>query len=165
MQKRIQVQLTKDSINSAIKEITDYKHELLRKVGELGETLVSEGIFSVKTWIIAYDAVETGNLLDSIEGVFNTTTGKGFIRTNSDHAAYVEYGTGVRGAEASGTSPDKPSDWDYDINNHGHDGWYYYDHGWRRWTKGMPPRPFMWQAAQELADKASELVKVKLSNG
>lgn len=165
MQRRIQVKLTKDSINNAIRELADYKAEIKRKTSELTEALASEGVFIAKTWIIAYGAYETGDLMNSIEGIFDASTGRGFIKATSDHAAYVEYGTGVVGLEHQGESPDRPAGWDYDTNEHGHDGWYYYTSGYKRWTKGMPPRPFMYQTFIELSQKAHEIAKVKFTNG
>ena len=125
------------------------------------QALVDEGVMTVKTWIIAYDAVETGSLLNSIEGIFDATTGRGFIKANSDHAAFVEFGTGVMGQTHAASSPDKPEGWLYDVNKHEHDGWYYYDHGVKRWTKGREPRPFMWQAFNELCSKAHDIARMK----
>lgn len=157
--KRIKLRLSTQSAKDAIAEIEAYRDSIKRAVNELGQELVSEGVFTAKTWIIAYDAVESGQLLNSIEGVFDEGTGKGFIRTNSGHAAFVEYGTGVIGEESKAISPDRPEGWEYDVNEHGHYGWYYAN---GRWTKGMPPRPFMWNTFKDLCDKADALVRLKL---
>lgn len=150
---RIKVRLNPESVQKAIDQLTDYKYHIKKVANQLGQALVEDGVFIAKTWIIAYDAVETGSLLNSIEGFFDASTGRGFIKANSEHAAFVEYGTGVVGKEAQASSPDKPSGWEYDVNGHGHDGWYYAN---GRWTKGMPPRPFMWQTWNELCERAHD---------
>ena len=158
MSRRIAIRLNPDSVQEAINSIAEVKERVKRMASELGQALVDDGVMTAKTWIIAYGAYETGELLNSIEGFFDVTTGRGFIKAGSDHAAFVEYGTGVVGLESQAASPDRPSDWEYDKNGHGHYGWFYAN---GRWTKGMPPRPFMWQTWNELCNKAHEMVKVK----
>lgn len=158
MAERIEIRLNPESVGEAITRITEIRNKVKRMASELGQALVEDGVFIAKTWIIAYDAVETGELLNSIEGFFDASTGRGFIRASSDHAAFVEYGTGIRGYENKQNSPDRPAGWEYDKNHHGHSGWFYAN---GRWTKGMPPRPFMWQTWNELCNKAHDFVRVK----
>ena len=162
MQRRIKCNLTVDSVNQAINELKDYRKHVRELAMELGQELVEQGVHEAKTWIIAMGAFETGSLLDSIEGFFDPWSGKGFIKTDCNHAAYVEYGTGVRGEEEKpyGVDPNMPEGWEYDKNNHGHYGWYYGKDN-RRWTKGMPPRPFMYKTFLELCDRASEQLRAK----
>lgn len=62
------------------------------------------------------------------------------------YAALVEYGTGIRG---KGTHP-LPGDYVYDMNEHGEDGWYFYDaEGNLRWTNGMQAHRFMLEAVND----------------
>lgn len=62
------------------------------------------------------------------------------------YAALVEYGTGIVG---SGTHPNAKG-YQYDVNNHGEDGWYYMDeHGKFHWTKGMQAHRYMFNALND----------------
>lgn len=160
MHRRITISLDSDSVQEAINQIREIQNDVKRIANELAQELVNDGVFIAKTWIIAYDAVETGDLLNSIEGFFDPSTGRGFIKANSDHAAFVEYGTGIVGEMHSSESPDRPEGWTYDVNHHGHLGWYYYR---GRWTKGMPPRPFMWHTWNELCEKAHNELRVRFN--
>lgn len=146
-----------ESIDKGIAEIIEYRTELAQKARELGETLVADGIEIMRMKIREFDAIETGELLESVDGWFDSVTGIGIISVNSAHAAFVEYGTGVVGKTVQSLAIDKPSNWQYDVNNHGWDGWYYLDKGQKRWTRGMPPRPFVWGTRQELIERAQAL--------
>lgn len=166
MPKRIKIRLTAESIDQAIADITEYKEDILRITRELAEELIADGVNVARMKITNYDAIETGALLGSVEGFFDATTGKGFIKVGTDHAAFVEYGTGVigenpwRSEKPYSTAEPKPSGWNYDVNDHGDAGWVY-GNGHRRWTKGQPPRPFMWETFNELCDKASMMVRTR----
>ena len=166
MPKRIKIRLTGESIDQAIAEVNAYRDEIVRITRELGEELVADGINIAKMRITSYDAIETGALLGSVQGVFDASTGRGFIRVGTDHAAFVEYGTGIIGAnpwrsdKPYSTAEPKPDGWTYDVNNHGDAGWVY-GVGHRRWTKGQPPRPFMWETFNELCDKATLMVRTR----
>ena len=71
-------------------------------------------------------------------------TGDGItLVASSDHADYVEFGTGIRGAESPHP---KPNGWSYDVNEHGDDGWVYKGKdGKFHWTAGTRSRPFMYE--------------------
>lgn len=153
MSKRIKIRLTSESIDKAIAEVKAYRDHIVEATQRLGQALVDEGVEIARMKITAMDAIETGELLGSIEGFFD---GKhGYIKTDSRHAAFVEYGTGIVGATNSSIEP-KPSGWQHDANNHGDLGWFYQN---GRWTKGMPPRPFMWETWLELCNTANERLR------
>jgi HK97 gp10 family phage protein len=80
--------------------------------------------------------VKTEALRDSIYSVVTVegTDIVGTVGTNSDHAAYVEFGTGQRGGE----SPAPPK----------YDGNVAYKADW----PGMPAQPFLFPAAEENKD-------------
>lgn len=90
------------------------------------------------------------------------------ITNNVDHALFVEFGTGVRGEQ----SP-HPRPWNYDVNGHGEQGWWYptdnsdpnpikrYGAGgsvWA-WTAGMPSRPFMYEAWLWGSRSATQIIR------
>lgn len=65
------------------------------------------------------------------------------------YSAFVEYGTGIVGA--GDPHPNAGTDgWQYDINSHGAEGWYYIDNeGALRFTAGMPAHRFLYNAVQD----------------
>lgn len=50
-------------------------------------------------------------------------------------AKAVEYGTGIVGRDSVASGLSKA--WEYDVNNHGEQGWFYEKNGKIYWTKGM----------------------------
>jgi len=155
MARIIRVDLTPDGIDQALTELRKFKFDFLKACNQMIEKLVIEGIGQAKMHIMAYGAMDTGELVNSVDGFFNPGTRKGIVYANAGYAAFVEYGTGVVGAGAS--HPDARKDgWAYDVNNHGEKGWVYHSDrdGNFHWTMGMPSRPFMYATAQRLRDKA-----------
>lgn len=155
--KRIVITLDEKSINSALQELKAYKKELSRKAALLVRRLVDEGVNIAKQEVISLGAFDSGELANSIDGLMYADGKRGIIFTNCAHAAFVEFGTGVVGAAAQ--HPTLP--WQYDVNNHGEAGWIYWDdvQGRLRWTKGMPSRPFMYNTAKELEQKAITIAR------
>lgn len=142
------------SIDKAIKELNKYTNRLMTLSSDLIRELTDRGIEVTKRNIVTLGAVRTGELLDSVNGIFNEQERVGIIRTDAYHALYVEYGTGVTGAR----SP-HPEPWAYDVNQHGDTGWWYLDghDGQYHWTKGMPSRPFFWNMRNEIMEIAPQL--------
>lgn len=64
-------------------------------------------------------------------------------------AKAVEYGTGVVGSTSEASSI-APSDWEYDINQHGEKGWFYKKDGNIYWTKGFEGRLIFYKTAKEI---------------
>lgn len=150
MPKTIKVALSTQSIDSALKEIESYKQDLKRKTDSLIQAIVQECVDIARAKIVQMNAVMMGELLGSIQGVYDPATGIGVIFTDCPHAVFVEFGTGSVGSNSP--HPDYGS-WKYDSNNHGEAGWWYFgdwDGNWH-WTKGMPSRPFLWETAQEIS--------------
>ena len=85
-------------------------------------------------------------LTHELENSFKKDATVGKIINDCWWSAYVEFGTGVVG---EGTHED-PQNYQYDINNHGEDGWWFKDDKGRlHWTKGMTAHRFMYQAMNE----------------
>lgn len=103
--------------------------------------------------------VDSGELRNSIryktEKDGNGVTG--YLYTNSDHAAYKEFGTGPVGAASGGNGSDVPvsyaqGPWKH-VSKKGTvfytDYWIYRDEDGQFYaTKGQPAQPFMYPAAQ-----------------
>jgi hypothetical protein len=155
--RNIDVELTPEGIQFAVDEVNDFIEQLQMSLSELAEALTRAGQEAVKIQIASLDAVYTAELENSIQGYYDADLHEGVIFTNVFHALFVEYGTGVVGA---GTYPTTTADgWQYDINNHGEEGWVYRNDrdGRFYWTNGYPARPFMFNAFEWLKEAAPEL--------
>ena len=145
----IKFKLNERDIDRAIKEVRKFKKEFLEKCNRLVEELTDYGVEVAKIKVAQLDAVYTGELMNSIEGYFSPTYGVGIIKAGAYYAAYVEFGTGVVGSQSPHPNP---NGWQYDVNQHGDEGWIYYDDdsGQFRWTRGFKSRPFMYETARQL---------------
>lgn len=145
------------NIDDAIRQIEEYEKKVQEKIKEFLTRLLEDGANIAKAKIIELKAVESSELQDSLQYTLYKEGNKGIIFTDCSHACFVEFGTGVRGS----ASPHPTMPWAYDSNGHGEDGWYYYDtkQGRVRFTQGMPSRPFMYETARELEQKAVEIAR------
>lgn len=145
------------NIDDAIRQIEEYEKKVQEKIKEFLTRLLEDGANIAKAKIIELKAVESSELQDSFQYTLYKEGTKGIIFTDCSHACFVEFGTGVRGS----ASPHPTMPWAYDSNGHGEDGWYYYDtkQGRVRFTQGMPSRPFMYETARELEQKAVEIAR------
>jgi hypothetical protein len=152
MPKKITFGLSPAEINNAIQEIRKYQSDIAYKCQKLAQRLAEEGVYIARLKIAEYDAIYTGELLESIKSEYGGVVqngGKWIIYTGCDWAPFVEFGTGVVGSE--NPHPDASLvNWKYDINEHGEAGWSYQKDGQWHWTKGMPSRPFMYETGRDL---------------
>lgn len=149
MGKTITFDLSPTGIDSAIRQLDDFRRDFQRKCDTLIEKLTKEGADIAKMRVAALGKVYTGELQSSITGFFDKNTRTGIIRAGAWYAIYVEYGTGVVGAASPHPEPDG---WMYDVGGHGDDGWTYYNpnSGKYQHTTGEPSAPFMYQTGKEL---------------
>lgn len=151
MPKKITFGLSVKEVQEAIKQVEAYKKELNNKCQLLVQALTDKGIEIAKFNVRSLGAFYTGELEQSINGYYSPTLGTGIVYAGAWYALYVEFGTGIRGSEASHPLSGKTG-WHYDVNNHGEAGWVYYNDndGSYHWTDGMPSRPFMYETGREL---------------
>lgn len=158
MPKVIEFSLDPGSLERAAQEVKKYAMELDEKVEALIRKLAERGAMVAKVQLAALDAVYTGELLSSIEGVYSEKDNVGIVRAGAPYAIFVEYGTGVIGA---GSPHPKPDGWQYDANGHGDEGWVYLNErdGKYHWTRGYQSRPFMYNTARELERECVNIAK------
>lgn len=169
--KTIHMTLDKSSIENAIQEVKRFREELKEAMRDLVETLMDEGVTMAKMEVVALDAIDTGGLEASIgRGVFNAETRTGVVYAGAYYAIFVEYGTGVVGAQSPHPVPETAGIGNegsllgqtytgYDTNGHGDNGWIYrsdVDGKWY-WTKGMKARPFMYNTYRYLENLAERI--------
>lgn len=159
MSKTIEISLTQSSIRDAIRELENYKREINFKLEEFIRRLAEEGVVVAKQQIMAFPAVDSGELLNSIEFEKGDVISDGvtyYVYTGCDYAKFVEFGTGIVGSE---NPHPNPSGWEYDSRNHGESGWLYPKDGEIHWTKGMPAKPFMYNTTMDLYTKVHKIAK------
>ena len=151
------IKVTLGNIGDAIRQVEEYERELKSKVAEFLNRLMQAGVDIASAKILELGAIDRGELDSSLQYTLYREGEKGIVFTDCAHACYVEFGTGIKGSE----SPHPELPWEYDINGHGEEGWYYYDtdSGRIRFTKGLPSRPFMYETARELEKKAVSIAK------
>ena len=145
------------NIDDAIRQFEEYEKKVQQNIKDFLQKLLEDGVAIAKATIMELDAIESVELYNSMNHTLYKEGNKGIIFTDCEHACFVEFGTGVRGATSS--HPTHP--WAYDTNGHGEDGWYYFDEqqGRVRYTQGMPSRPFMYSTAKELERRAVEIAR------
>lgn len=172
----ITVPLSRKGIADAKKLLLDYKKNVLQqKLRVFVERLAQEGVEIAKANINTLEAIMTGELQNSIHeesGVQTKNTAIFFIVADSEHAAFVEFGTGQRGLEEPYPYQfPEGVQWDYNIGDKiqqakediyvkdysdpyikkGDYFWVYIGKdGKLHISKGMPARPFMYPTALSL---------------
>lgn len=160
--------LSKQSINLAIRRLEEYKKEAETKTIALAQRLTDLGVEIVRMKIVELGAVDKGDLLSSVGGYFSPLLNAGFVMVTSDHAAFVEFGTGIVGNATPHSNAEylAKASWKYMVGEKifttkdGKVGWVYpTDDGGYRFTEGMPSRPFMYETALELERQFVQIAK------
>lgn len=167
--KTLKADLSISSIRNLQKELEKYRDSLTYKCRLLAEKLSERGVEIARVQIADLDAIFTGELIQSLHSEYKGSTPYGAIfaiLTDSDHAAFVEFGTGPIGQEnpypyelpegvswqyASGKTIRQLADGRY--------GWFYPRDGQWYFTEGMPARPFMYETSLELQKIVAEVAK------
>ena len=156
--------MSPSSIDQLIKELRAYQTSLEDKTKLFCERLAKIGVETAKATVYGLDAVFTGELFQSIhsEQRSSGTTVIFSVVADSEHAIYVEMGTGMVGAEspypgklpavyAQGQTIRQLSDGRY--------GWFYERDGQWYFTEGMPSRPFMYFSSLEMQERIVKIAK------
>lgn len=75
-----------------------------------------------------------------------------------DLSKAVEYGTGAEGLNSDGKVFAAQDDWQYDINNHGEGGWWYYKDNQLHWTKGLKGSLIFEKARLEIEENINDWI-------
>ena len=158
----------KDSIKNAIKDLKKYRRKLENNTRKLVQKLTDLGANVVKVKIVNMGAYYSGELLSGAMGYYSPTLNAGFVKVTSDHVAFVEFGTGIVGKNASHENGEylAKASWSYAsgtkifTTKNGKVGWIYpTDDGGFRFTEGMKSRPFMYETALELQREFPRIAK------
>ena len=149
----------KGGLEKGIEELEAYKTRVKERTSLLVQRLTDYGAEIVRIKIVGMGAYYSGELLSGVSGYFSPILNAGFVKVASDHVAFVEFGTGVKGQNSSHRNGEYLSKaaWSYASGSKifttqdGRVGWIYpTDDGGFRFTEGMPSRPFMYETALEL---------------
>lgn len=154
-------ELSETSIEGLIKNLKNYeetlkasKEAVLKALSEYTKERIQMYI-SESTGNGSY--VPTGELLDSVQ-ISDIVNDMVRVFTDSEHAVFAEFGTGVTGS--GGHPKSNELGWVYDSNNHGEKGWFYTaEDGKVYWTKGEKAHQFMYRAWSDLQDNYMDIVK------
>ena len=167
MPKKIVCGISSEDFRKAAIAVKKYRQDILKKAKQLTEALADYGAIVARTIVIQLDAVDKGNLANSISAYYDPAINVGMIKADCDYAVFVEFGTGVRGKASPyvGDAINKVA-YRYGDGTHyvmlsdGRVGWFYpADDGTWKFTEGMPSRPFMYETAQELRRRFPEMAR------
>lgn len=163
MRKVIKGDLSTQGIRKIQEELEKYKNDVIYKTRLLAETLAEKGVEIARVRVADLDAIFTGELIQSIHTEYKGSVPNGatfMLVADSDHAIYVEMGTGTIGASSPypGKIPVVYAQGKHFVTLSrpfgkypaGTYGWFYYKDGQLYFTQGMPSRPFMYQTSLEL---------------
>lgn len=153
---RISFSLNSKSIDTALKQLKSYQTKVHNAGENLTSELVDRGVEIAKNEAMYMNAYDSGELVGGIIGKKNGEHGS--VQATAPHSAYVEFGTGVRGAQSPHPEPGLAG-WKYDVNEHGEEGWWYWKNGEWHWTAGMRSRPYMYNTAKQLKQLVEPLAK------
>ena len=101
--KVITMSLSEKSIQNAIRELRAYQNSLTYKCQLLAEKLAEKGVEIARVQIADLDAIFTSELISSVHAEYEGSTKGGGIWAviaGTDHAAFVEFGTGIVGQQS-----------------------------------------------------------------
>ena len=158
----------KDSIKKGINKLKRYRIRIQKKTALLIQKLTDYGAEIVRVKIVNMGAYYSGELLSGVSGYYSPSLNAGFVKVTSDHVAFVEFGTGIKGQN----NPHKNAEylslaaWKYAsgpkifTTKDGRVGWIYpTDDGGFRFTEGMESRPFMYETAVQLQSDLQKITK------
>lgn len=168
--------LSQSSIQNAIKQLRAYQDSLTYKCQMVAQKLAEKGVEIARVQIADLDAIFNQDLIKSIHSEYvGSVKGGGVwaVVAGTDHAMFVEFGTGIVGQEHPypGEFPDGVT-WNYASGKtirqfaDGRYGWFYPgDDGNWYFTEGMPSRPFMYYTSLQLMKLVEKTVKEVFKNG
>lgn len=82
-----------------------------------------------------------------------------------DLSKAVEYGTGIVGAGSQASGIAAQNGWEYDVNGHGSEGWFYQDeNGELWWTRGFAGKLIYYKSKQIIEEKINDWISEYIEN-
>lgn len=167
-EKVIRFGLSDSEISRAVRELEEYKQEIIRKTEILRER-VAEKITELSQngfdGAVVDDLVNGGQRTAQVEVNLENRQDLSIVFTDSKDAVWVEFGTGVYHNGSAGSSPHpKGQKIGYTIGGYGkgmgkRNVWGYYEEGELRLTHGAPATMPMYNAVKMVCDEISAIAK------
>lgn len=164
--------ITASDLRKLQRDIDNYKNSLTYKCQIFVQRLAEIGVEIARVQIAELDAIFTTELLQSVHSEYGGTIKNGavyFVVADSEHAIFVEMGTGIIGAQSPypGKLPAMYAQGEtIHHTKNGKYGWFYQDdNGNWYFTEGMPSRPFMYNTTLELLARVPVIAKEIFGSG
>lgn len=154
---KYKMSLNEQSINKLLEDLKAYRTKVKKAPEQIVHRLTEQGVSFAKQNAVYMSIYDSGELVNGIVSEYKGKT-SGVVASTAEHSAFCEFGTGIVGAGSP--HPDPAPGWQYDVNEHGEEGWWYYDDEGRKWwTKGMPSRPYMYDTARMMRNQIVPIAK------
>ena len=159
MAKVINIELTEQSLNNAIRELREYALWVQTKESELRSRLAMLGatVASIRFSGAIYNGAKDISVSVNDDGSVATITADG------ENVAFIEFGSGVKygyGHPQAGEFGFGPGTWSDGPDGKGHwdnpKGWYY---GSGQHSYGNPPAMAMYSAVKEIAENVTRIAQ------
>lgn len=166
--KVIRFGLSVGDINKAIKELEQYKQDIIRKTDLLREKVAERLAELSKTGFsgaVVDDLLNGTRKTAQVEVRIENRENLTVVIASGKDAVWVEFGAGVHHNGSSGVSPHpKGAELGFTIGGYGKgmgrkDVWGFYENGELRLTYGAPAMMPMYNAAKTVCDEISEIAK------
>lgn len=160
--------LSEKEIDRAIKELEQYKQELIRKTAFLREKVanrIAELAQSGFNGAIVDDVLKGGVKTAQVTVSLSNTDEVSLIIANGEDAVWVEFGAGVYHNGSAGSSPHpKGSELGFTIGGYGKgmgkkEVWGYYEGDELRLTHGTPAVMPMYNAVKTVCDEIADIAR------
>lgn len=160
--------LSAKEIDKAIKELEQYKQELIRKTTLLREKVadrIAELAQSGFNGAVVDDLLKGGVKTADVTVSLSNTDDVSLVIANGEDAVWVEFGAGVYHNGSAGSSPHpKGSELGLTIGGYGKgmgkkDVWGYYEEGELRLTHGTPAVMPMYNAVKTVCDEIADIAR------
>ena len=158
MSKTLNVNLSNDSINSAIESLNQLRNDLKKSVN----VSVKQATETFKDKVV--ENCYANNIHDhasNVQSSFDESTNTGKVFTSDPVLAYQERGTGIVGS--NNPHPDPQLSWQFDINEHGEAGWLYpKGDGTYGRTSGLTSKHMFYDAANDMKTEFGSIISTEL---
>lgn len=160
--------LSAREINRAIKELEQYKQEIIRKTDLLREKVADRLAELVKSGFagaVVDDLLRGGQRTAQVDVTIEDRENVTLVIANGEDAIWAEFGAGVHHNGSPGSSPHpKGSELGFTIGSYGKgmgkkDTWGFYEDGELRLTHGAPATMPMYNALKTVCDEISEIAR------
>lgn len=160
--------LSAREINRVIKELEQYKQEIIRKTDLLREKVADRLAELAKSGFagaVVDDLLRGGQRTAQVDVTIEDRENVTLVIANGEDAIWAEFGAGVHHNSSPGSSPHpKGSELGFTIGSYGKgmgkkDTWGFYEDGELRLTHGAPATMPMYNALKTVCDEISEIAR------